>query len=103
MTEVRALPVDATRSDEILTDEALAFVADLQRRFGPIRDGLLQRRVERRDRIARDGRLDTDLPKSRRPRTVAINESLAGELRWHIIDHDHPAKNGSSTITGVRA
>jgi malate synthase len=58
MTEVRALPVDATRSDEILTDEALAFVADLQRRFGPIRDGLLQRRVERRDRIARDGRLD---------------------------------------------
>ena len=33
--------------ERILTDAALAFVADLQRRFGPLRDDLLQRRDER--------------------------------------------------------
>ena len=31
-------------SDRILTDEALAFVADLHRRFGPVRLDLLRRR-----------------------------------------------------------
>src|SRR4051795_6394853 len=31
----------------ILTDDALAFVADLQRRFGAVRHDLLQRRQER--------------------------------------------------------
>ena len=34
-------------ADTILTDEALAFVADLQRRFGPVRLDLLRRREER--------------------------------------------------------
>ncbi len=34
-------------SDRVLTDEALAFVADLQRRFGAIRLDLLRRREER--------------------------------------------------------
>ena len=34
-------------SDRVLTEDALAFVADLQRRFGPLRIALLQRRRER--------------------------------------------------------
>jgi malate synthase len=34
-------------SDRVLTDEALAFIADLQRRFGPVRLDLLRRREER--------------------------------------------------------
>jgi malate synthase len=34
-------------SERVLTDEALAFVADLQRRFGPVRLDLLRRREER--------------------------------------------------------
>jgi malate synthase len=42
----------------VLTPEALEFVADLQRRFGPRRDELLARRKERRGAIARSGRLD---------------------------------------------
>jgi malate synthase len=46
------------RADEILTDDALAFVADLHRRFGARRDELLAARRERRDRIAAAGRLD---------------------------------------------
>src|SRR2546426_11917478 len=37
--------------DEILTDEALAFVADLQRRFGRQRVAILEARVERQTEL----------------------------------------------------
>ncbi len=37
--------------DEVLTPDALEFVAQLQRSFGPIRDALLERRVERQAEI----------------------------------------------------
>lgn len=72
-------PVD--RSDEILTPEALEFLADLQTRFGARRDELLQARVKRRATIAETGRLDF-LPETAEVRagdwTVApIPESFA--------------------------
>ena len=56
------------RSGDILTSEALAFVADLQRRFGRRRDELLARRTERRAAAARTGRLNflTDTEQVRR-------------------------------------
>jgi malate synthase len=43
--ELRRDPVPG--ADRILTDDALAFVADLHRRFGPLRIELLERRKER--------------------------------------------------------
>lgn len=46
------------RQDEVLTDAALAFVAELHRRFTPRRDELLARRAERRAEIARTSALD---------------------------------------------
>ncbi len=46
------------RSEEVLTEEALAFLAQLHRRFTPRRDELLARRAERRAEIARTGTLD---------------------------------------------
>jgi malate synthase len=46
------------RFDEVLTPEALAFVADLQRRFGPRRTELLAKRRDRRAQAAQTGRLD---------------------------------------------
>lgn len=46
------------RQDEVLADTALAFVAELHRRFTPRRDELLARRAERRAEIARTGTLD---------------------------------------------
>ncbi|MFF9688393.1 malate synthase A [Streptomyces sp. NPDC014623] len=46
------------RQDEVLTDAALAFVAELHRRFTPRRDELLVRRGERRAEIARTSTLD---------------------------------------------
>ncbi|MEV7540964.1 malate synthase A [Streptomyces sp. NPDC089915] len=46
------------RQDEVLTDAALAFVAELHRRFAPRRAELLARRGERRAEIARTSTLD---------------------------------------------
>ncbi|MEU6120120.1 malate synthase A [Streptomyces sp. NPDC047117] len=46
------------RQDEVLTEAALAFVAELHRRFTPRRDELLKRRDERRAEIARTSTLD---------------------------------------------
>ena len=44
--------------DEVLTTDALAFVEELQRRFGPTREELLRARAERRQRLAQGGALD---------------------------------------------
>jgi malate synthase len=63
--ELRA-PVDG-RGAEILTDEALEFVAGLQRRFDPGRKGLLAARAERQERIAA-GELPDFLPETREAR-----------------------------------
>ncbi|MCP3754100.1 malate synthase A [Streptomyces sp. TBY4] len=46
------------RQDEVLTDAALAFVAELHRRFAPRRAELLARRAARRAEIARTSTLD---------------------------------------------
>ncbi|MDF2144720.1 malate synthase A [Knoellia sp. p5-6-4] len=58
MADIAVTGGPVERSDEILTPEALEFLADLQTRFGPRRDELLQARVKRRARIAETGRLD---------------------------------------------
>ncbi|MDT3400240.1 malate synthase A [Streptomyces sp. B1866] len=56
LTVVGAAPVE--RQDEVLTDAALAFLAELHHRFTPRRDELLARRAARRAGIARTGALD---------------------------------------------
>src|SRR5687767_12776391 len=45
-------------AERVLTDEALAFVADLHRRFGHVRIDLLHRRHERQAELDAGGRLD---------------------------------------------
>ncbi|WP_431041577.1 malate synthase A [Streptomyces sp. P1-3] len=57
----RPAVVDASplaRQGEVLTGEALAFLAELHHRFTPRRDELLARRAERRAEIARTSTLD---------------------------------------------
>jgi malate synthase len=54
IVEAEPLP----RREEVLTDAALAFVAELHQRFTPRRDELLARRSERRAEIARTSSLD---------------------------------------------
>jgi len=56
--EVQVSDEQVERGEEILTTEALAFVAALQRRFGGRRDELLAARRARREEVARTGRLD---------------------------------------------
>jgi malate synthase len=60
--EIKA-PVDK-EFDEVLTDDALAFVAALHERFDDRRRELLERRAERRARLAAGGTLDF-LPETR--------------------------------------
>jgi malate synthase len=62
------------RQDEVLTADALEFVTELQRRFGPRRQDLLARRKERRAEAARMGRLDF-LPETREVRE---------DLTWRV-------------------
>ena len=62
--EVTGGPVPG--SDRILTDDALAFVADLQRRFKPLREDLLQRRHARDQAIRGGGRVGSASCRRRR-------------------------------------
>jgi len=55
--------------EQVLTSEALAFVGELQRRFGPTRDELLRARAERRGRLAAGESLDF------LPETLQVRES----------------------------
>jgi malate synthase len=55
---------DAPRAGEVLTPEAVAFVAGLQERFGPRRRELLEARAARRERVAA-GELPAFLPETR--------------------------------------
>ena len=51
-------PTEVERSSEILTPAALAFLGELQARFGGRRDELLAARKARRAEVSRTGRLD---------------------------------------------
>jgi malate synthase len=58
MIDVHPSADPVERADEILTPEALQFLAELHQRFGSRRDDLLQARVVRQDEITRTHRLD---------------------------------------------
>lgn len=68
MVDVRVVGPDVERSGEVLTPEALEFVADLQTRFGAHRDALLAARATRRAEIAAEGRIGF------RPETAEIRD-----------------------------
>jgi malate synthase len=78
-----------SRADEVLTTEALRFVASLQRRFGGRRNALLTRRQARREEIARTGRLDF------LPETADVR---AGD--WQVADAPTALRDRRVEITG---
>ncbi|MET4922241.1 malate synthase A [Streptomyces sp. PSRA5] len=78
------------RQDEALTDAALAFVAELHRRFTPRRDELLVRRGERRTEIARTSRLDF------LPETAAVREDDS----WRVAPSPAALNDRRVEITG---
>jgi malate synthase len=85
--EVRGETISAAR--EILTPEALRFVAELARRFEPTRQALLARRVERQQEIV-DGRLPHFLPE-----TAAIREG-----DWKVAPIPDDLRDRRVEITG---
>lgn len=54
VTDLSPIP----RANEILTEEALEFVAELNRRFNPARQELLAARVVKREEVAATGKLE---------------------------------------------
>jgi malate synthase len=86
--EVTGGPVD--RSEEILTPEALAFVGELQSRFGARRDELLALRRERRAEVARTGRLDF------LPETAAVRSDPS----WRVAEAPPALTDRRVEITG---
>ncbi|MEU3503244.1 malate synthase A [Streptomyces hundungensis] len=77
------------RQDEVLTDAALAFVAELHRNFTARRDELLTRRQDRRAEIARTSTLDF------RPETAEIR---AGD--WKVAPAPAALNDRRVEITG---
>ncbi|MFC8780696.1 malate synthase A [Streptomyces nigra] len=78
------------RQEEVLTDAALAFVAELHRRFTPRRDDLLARRAERRAEIARTSTLDF------LPETAAIR----ADDSWKVAECPPALQDRRVEITG---
>jgi malate synthase len=68
MVDVRVEGPAVERGEEVLTAEALGFVADLQRRFGPHRDALLSARAVRHAEIAAARSIEF------RPETAEVRE-----------------------------
>ena len=85
--EVRRGPVPG--SAEVLTEQAVAFVADLQRRFGPLRLELLQRRRERQVELDAGARPDF---------LVSTNEIRAGD--WTVAPAPSDLEDRRVEITG---
>ncbi|MFF9485055.1 malate synthase A [Streptomyces sp. NPDC014676] len=78
------------RQEEVLTEAALAFVAELHRRFTPRRDELLVRRAERRAEIARTSMLDF------LPETAAIR----ADDSWRVAPAPESLNDRRVEITG---
>jgi malate synthase len=76
-------------SERVLTQEALAFVADLQRRFGPVRLDLLRRREERQAEL--DAGVRPDFP-------VATRE--VRESDWTVAPAPSDLEDRRVEITG---
>ena len=75
--------------DRVLTFDALAFIADLQRRYGPERERLLAARAERQARLDQGERPDF-LPETREVR----------ESEWHVAEPTRDLLDRRVEITG---
>ncbi|WP_028661607.1 malate synthase A [Saccharomonospora saliphila] len=89
MSDVRVLGHAVERGDEVLTDDALRFVAGLHDAFAARRDELLEARGRRREEVARTGRLDF-LPETREVR----------ESDWRVAEAPAALRDRRVEITG---
>ena len=89
MADVRVSGERVERGEEVLTPEALDFVAELNRRFGDRRNELLERRRSRRAEVARTHRLDF------LPETVEVRAS-----QWRVAAAPQDLQDRRVEMTG---
>ncbi|MFL6144403.1 MAG: malate synthase A [Labedaea sp.] len=89
MVDIQVLGSAVERDDEILTSEALEFLAGLHERFADRRDELVASRRERRERAARTGRLDF------LPETAEVRAS-----EWQVARAPEDLRDRRVEITG---
>ncbi|MGQ7788977.1 malate synthase A [Nesterenkonia sp. K-15-9-6] len=92
MTITTTEPYSVPGRDQILTDEALAFVEELHRRFAGTRDELLEARRAAQQRAAETGRLDF------LPETQEIRDG-----DWKVAEHPPSLQDRRVEITGPPA
>ncbi len=86
--EVRGAPVEG--GEQVLTEQALAFVADLHREFNPRRQELLQRRVERQ----------RELDAGQLPDFLAETREIREDDRWRVATAPRDLQDRRVEITG---
>src|ERR1700730_14702541 len=105
MPEIRVTGGPVERGEEILMPEALAFVAELQERFGVRRDELLTLRRQRRTEVARTHRFDF-LPQTRQVRegdwSVAPAPADLQDRRVEITGPTEPKMTINALNSGAR-
>ncbi len=88
-TQIRHTGEASPHQDAVLTDAAIAFVADLQRRFGPVREELLRTRIEEQSRIDAGGSLD-----------FLAETSTLRAAEWSVSVSPHDLRDRRVEITG---
>jgi malate synthase len=76
--------------EKILTPEALAFIARLQRELGPTREGLLARRAERQ----------REIDAGATPDFLAETTSIREDASWQVASVPKDLQNRQVEITG---
>ncbi|HEY8458688.1 MAG TPA: malate synthase A [Actinopolymorphaceae bacterium] len=89
-SEVSVTGYSVAGDRDVLTEEALAFVGELQRRFGERRTQLLARRAERRAEASRTGRLDF----------LAETKAIREDPTWRVAPAPPDLGNRRVEITG---
>ncbi|KMS90587.1 malate synthase A [Prauserella rugosa] len=89
MSDVRVLGEAVERGDEVLTQEALEFLAGLHENFAATRDQLLEARKAKREEAKRTGRLDF------LPETKQVRES-----DWQVAEAPPALRDRRVEITG---
>jgi malate synthase len=90
MVDIQVLGGSVERSEEILTPEALEFLAGLHERFAGRRDELLAARTRRREEASRSGRLDF----------LAETRAVREDNDWHVAPAPVDLQDRRVEITG---
>src|SRR5436305_12946581 len=79
-SDAKVIGATGERFDEVLTPDAIAFVTDLQRKFGKTREELLARRQQRRQQAADTGKLDF----------LAETKDVRNDTSWRVAELADP-------------